>query len=241
MHNILNGAGALRGLASDGRNIDPGLGTLSGEGSAQQSGATRPDEKGVSRHVYQGPSAQDSPADPTYYDRPLIKQSVWSWSVPLYYYVGGTAGGSAVLGAAVTLFGRDQFPRLIVRTRWIAALGGLTSGALLVYDLGRPSRFLHMLRVFRPTSPMNVGSWILTLLFRDGGSVRGRHAGRRHARRDRRYRRARIRLIRALAFRVYGRARGANRCPGLAAAPSYAAPVIPCLGRLERLFDAELF
>jgi formate-dependent nitrite reductase membrane component NrfD len=31
----------------------------------------------------------------------------------------------------------------------------------LVHDLGRPSRFLNMVRVFRPTSPMNMGSWIL--------------------------------------------------------------------------------
>jgi formate-dependent nitrite reductase membrane component NrfD len=101
-------------------------------------------------------------AGPTYYDRPVIKKSVWSWSIPLYYYVGGTAGGSAVLGAAATLLGRDQFPRLTVRTRWIGAIGGVASGALLIYDLGRPSRFLNMLRVFRPTSPMNMGSWVLT-------------------------------------------------------------------------------
>ena len=32
----------------------------------------------------------------------------------------------------------------------------------LVHDLGRPARFLNMLRVFKPTSPMSVGVWILS-------------------------------------------------------------------------------
>jgi DMSO reductase anchor subunit len=31
----------------------------------------------------------------------------------------------------------------------------------LVHDLGRRGRFLNMLRVFKPTSPMSVGSWLL--------------------------------------------------------------------------------
>jgi formate-dependent nitrite reductase membrane component NrfD len=98
----------------------------------------------------------------TYYGRPVIKKSVWSWSIPLYYYVGGTAGGAAVLGGAATLLGRRRYAGLIVRSRWIGTVGAVVSGALLVHDLGKPSRFLNMLRVFRPTSPMNLGSWVLT-------------------------------------------------------------------------------
>jgi len=38
----------------------------------------------------------------------------------------------------------------------------VVSAALLIADLGRPMRFVNMLRVFRPSSPMNVGTWILT-------------------------------------------------------------------------------
>jgi formate-dependent nitrite reductase membrane component NrfD len=147
---------------SDGRNIDSQLGTLSGEGSAQETRAGHPQDTGLSRHVFEGSVRESSVGDPTYYGHPAIKKSPWSWSIPLYYYVGGTAGGTTVLAAAAALFGRDQFPRLIVRPRWIGAVGGVISGGLLVYDLGRPSRFLNMLRVFRPTSPMNMGSWVLT-------------------------------------------------------------------------------
>jgi len=35
------------------------------------------------------------------------------------------------------------------------------SPALLVKDLGRPERFLNMMRVVKPSSPMNLGSWVL--------------------------------------------------------------------------------
>ncbi|MCA1845794.1 MAG: polysulfide reductase NrfD, partial [Actinobacteria bacterium] len=34
---------------------------------------------------------------------------------------------------------------------------------LLIADLGRPSRFANMLRVVRPTSPMNMGAWLLSV------------------------------------------------------------------------------
>jgi formate-dependent nitrite reductase membrane component NrfD len=44
----------------------------------------------------------------------------------------------------------------------VAALGAISLSAVaLVHDLGRPARFLHMLRVFKPSSPMSVGSWLL--------------------------------------------------------------------------------
>ena len=68
-----------------------------------------------------------------------------------------------ILGAAATVLSRDGLPRLIHQSRLIGAGGGVVSSALLIYDLGKPSRFLYMLRVFRPTSPMSVGSWILVL------------------------------------------------------------------------------
>jgi formate-dependent nitrite reductase membrane component NrfD len=45
--------------------------------------------------------------------------------------------------------------------RWIAAAGGALSPPLLVSDLGRPERFLNMLRVFKLQSPMSVGAWTL--------------------------------------------------------------------------------
>lgn len=94
----------------------------------------------------------------TYYDKPVIKEPVWTWEIPWYFWTGGVAGGSAVLTGIATATGRHELAR-VARRVGTAALA--PSPVLLVMDLGRPERFHHMLRVFRPTSPMSVGSWTL--------------------------------------------------------------------------------
>ena len=96
----------------------------------------------------------------TYYDVPLLKPPVWTWEVPLYFFVGGAAGGAAIIGSLADWTGTDG--TLARDARWIAAAGGPLSAALLTADLGRPERFLNMLRVFKPQSAMSVGSWTLT-------------------------------------------------------------------------------
>lgn len=94
-----------------------------------------------------------------YYSLPLLKPPVWTWEVPLYFFVGGAAGGAAVIGLAAQLTGAD--PKLVRDARWIAMTGANLSAPLLIADLGRPERFLNMLRVFKPRSPMSVGAWTL--------------------------------------------------------------------------------
>jgi hypothetical protein len=107
-----------------------------------------------------GPSAT-RPRDPELgrYGRPIIKPPVWKPEIPFYFYAGGLAGASAGLAALSELRGND----VLARRAWGAALlGGVASPALLISDLGRPSRFLHMLRMFKVTSPMSIGSWVLS-------------------------------------------------------------------------------
>ncbi|MCA3747991.1 MAG: polysulfide reductase NrfD [Rubrobacter sp.] len=95
----------------------------------------------------------------SYYGRPILKQPVWTWEIPWYFFAGGAAGASAPLALAASLAGN----RRLERTARLAALAGAAaSPALLISDLGRPERFYNMLRVFKPTSPMNVGTWILS-------------------------------------------------------------------------------
>jgi formate-dependent nitrite reductase membrane component NrfD len=97
----------------------------------------------------------------TYYDLPVLKQPVWIWTVPLYFFTGGVAGVAMVMGAVVqSLDGRRQ-SRFAELCHWTGAIGGVVSSVLLTADLGRPSRFLFMLRVLRPSSPMSIGSWLL--------------------------------------------------------------------------------
>src|SRR5436853_756137 len=98
-----------------------------------------------------------------YYGLPLLKEPTWTWEVPVYFFVGGAAGAAAVIGAAAKRSARDGEAETLSRdARWIAAAGGALSGALLTADLGRPERFLNMLRVFKLQSPMSVGAWTLT-------------------------------------------------------------------------------
>jgi hypothetical protein len=94
-----------------------------------------------------------------YYGMPLLKQPTWTWEVPLYFFVGGAAGASAVIAAIADYTGADR--ELVKHARWIAAAGSVISPALLISDLGRPERFLNMMRVFKPKSPMSVGVWTL--------------------------------------------------------------------------------
>jgi hypothetical protein len=94
-----------------------------------------------------------------YYGIPLLKEPPWTWEIPLYFFVGGAAGAAAVIGAIADYTGSDR--KLVEHARWIAAAGAVISPALLVADLGRPERFLAMLRVFKPQSPMSVGVWTL--------------------------------------------------------------------------------
>lgn len=97
-----------------------------------------------------------------YYGIPLLKEPQWTKEVPLYLFVGGAAGASAVIACAADLLSSTNNDGLISQARWVAAGGGVLSSALLTLDLGVPSRFINMLRVFKPQSPMNLGAWTLT-------------------------------------------------------------------------------
>jgi formate-dependent nitrite reductase membrane component NrfD len=94
-----------------------------------------------------------------YYGLPALKAPVWTWEIPAYFFVGGAAGAAAVIASTARMAGGR--PELVRDARWIAAIGGALSPPLLVADLGRPERFLNMLRVFKVQSPMSVGAWTL--------------------------------------------------------------------------------
>ena len=99
-------------------------------------------------------------ATPTsYYDHPVIKRPVWRPEIAAYLFTGGLAGGSAMLARAARAQGNDVLAR---RSLWIGFAAITASPALLIKDLGVPGRFYNMLRVVKVTSPMNVGTWILS-------------------------------------------------------------------------------
>jgi formate-dependent nitrite reductase membrane component NrfD len=96
----------------------------------------------------------------SYYGKPIINSPVWhDPDIPGYLFLGGLAGASSLLAAGAHATGRSGLATVAKS----AAFGGISlSLVALVHDLGRPARFLNMLRVFKPSSPMNIGSWLLS-------------------------------------------------------------------------------
>ena len=95
----------------------------------------------------------------SYYGQPVIRRPGWSEvDIVGYLFLGGLAGGSSILALVDDHLGADRASSL---ARFTAAGSALASLGLLVHDLGRPERFINMLRVVKPTSPMNMGSWLL--------------------------------------------------------------------------------
>jgi len=93
-----------------------------------------------------------------YYGQPVVKPPVWTWEIPVYFFVGGLGGMSALIAVAALLFRDFDVARTAM---WIAAIVSVLSPVLLILDLGRPRLFINMLRVFKPQSVMSMGAWIL--------------------------------------------------------------------------------
>ncbi|MBV9357006.1 MAG: polysulfide reductase NrfD [Chloroflexi bacterium] len=110
-------------------------------------------------------TAHRRPAD-AYRDVPILAQPTWNHEIAAYFYLGGVASGATLLGTLADLVGGSRLSALARTAHVVGLLALLPCPPLLIDDLGRPERFHHMLRVFKPLSPMNVGSWTLTL---DGG------------------------------------------------------------------------
>jgi formate-dependent nitrite reductase membrane component NrfD len=102
----------------------------------------------------------------SYYGRPIVKEPVWQPEVPVYFLTGGIAGSCSVLHGIGRLTRNDGLAKTAL---YVGAAADVVSPILLISDLGRPERFLKMLRVFKVTSPMSVGSWLL--LFSSGASA----------------------------------------------------------------------
>src|SRR5437762_3165375 len=105
-----------------------------------------------------GPIPRPSGGKPGYYGEPVVRPPVWTWEIPVYFFVGGLAGMAAVIALIGLIFHQGDLTRTAM---WIAAIGAILSPILLIMDLGRPRLFLNMLRVLKHQSPMSVGAWIL--------------------------------------------------------------------------------
>ena len=98
------------------------------------------------------------PRKPGYYGQPVVRPPVWTWEIPIYFFVGGLGGMSAVIALGALLYHHFNVARTAM---WVAAIASVLSPILLILDLGRPHLFINMLRIFKPQSAMSMGAWIL--------------------------------------------------------------------------------
>ena len=97
--------------------------------------------------------------EPTYYDYPVLQAPTWTWEIVWYFFFGGLAAGCYIIATVAALFGSRE-DRAVTRTGYyLSLLMLLPCPPLLIKDLGKPERFLHMLRVFKVKSPMSMGTW----------------------------------------------------------------------------------
>lgn len=94
-----------------------------------------------------------------YYGQPAIHAPHWNWLITGYFFTGGISGGAAALAAAASLFGDSRTDRMRDHAVLVSFAALLPCPVFLILDLGRPGRFLNMLRAFRPSSPMSMGTW----------------------------------------------------------------------------------
>jgi formate-dependent nitrite reductase membrane component NrfD len=93
-----------------------------------------------------------------YYGAPVLKKPHWGGSVITYLFLGGVMGGSSIIVAFADR--NDEGGRRVVRNgRYLNLALALACPAVLISHLGRPERFLHMLRIVKVKSPMSLGVW----------------------------------------------------------------------------------
>src|SRR5205085_2041411 len=94
---------------------------------------------------------------------PILAQPTWGHQIAAYFFLGGISSGAFVLGALAGLAGGERRRQLSRTAQYVSCATVLPCAPLLIADLGRPALFQHMLRIFKPSSPMNLGAWTLTV------------------------------------------------------------------------------
>jgi formate-dependent nitrite reductase membrane component NrfD len=107
------------------------------------------------------PSPQDPSTEPSYYDVSILKPPPWKWEIAWYFFLGGLSTGAYVIARVAERAGGDERRDVGRAGAYTALLAILPCPPLLIHDLGDPARFHHMLRVWKPSSPMSFGTWAI--------------------------------------------------------------------------------
>jgi protein NrfD len=122
--------------------------------------------------------------DVTYYDYPALKPSPFGDSVAFYIFLAGLSGAAQIVATLADLCGRAEAKPIVRSGRYLAMVATIAGPPLLIYDLHTPQRFYNMLRIFRKTSPMSIGTYVLSTFsaFSTATALAQLIADRRHSR-----------------------------------------------------------
>jgi len=127
-------------------------------GQAHEHGTGQVGEPG-SRKPPPRNAAVANPRD-AYHDVPILQRPPWGHWIAEYFFFGGISSGAFAIGTVAALAGERR--RDIAHAAYLISFATvLPCPVCLIADLGRPARFMHMLRIFKPSSPMNLGAWTL--------------------------------------------------------------------------------
>ena len=117
---------------------------------------------GTPSHEVMAMARPENVTDKGYYNLPFLKRPLWGWEIAWYFFCEGISAGAYLLATMAELFGRGRYRPMVRVARYLSFAFIVPAPPLLIADLGRPERFHHMLRVFKPMSPMNLGAWALS-------------------------------------------------------------------------------
>lgn len=101
-------------------------------------------------------------AGQTYYGLPATKAPGYRWLIIIYFFVGGIASAAQIIATIVDGVDPKRGRPAVRAGRYVALAGALISPVLLVLDLHTPRRWYNMLRIYRQSSAMSIGSWALS-------------------------------------------------------------------------------
>ena len=127
-------------------------------GQAHEHGTGRGGERGSGQQLLRN-AAVANPRD-AYRDVPILQRPPWGHWIAEYFFFGGISSGAFAIGTVASLAGERR--RDIAHAAYLISFAAvLPCPVCLIADLGRPARFMYMLRIFKPSSPMNLGAWTL--------------------------------------------------------------------------------
>jgi hypothetical protein len=109
------------------------------------------------------PASPEGARQTGYANMPVTKAPAWHGTIAWDALLNGMATGLFMTAAVGELAAPGVFFPVAKMAYPVALVLLLIDLGLLVTDLGDPLRFHHMLRVFKPRSPMSVGTWCLSI------------------------------------------------------------------------------